>query len=276
MNLRTKTKKGPCTPQALRVLSACLCLFLVCALHLHAQEAVYERVKTTEQLVVGDKYIFVCAPQGKAMGYQKENNRQAVNIMMENGKNYIVGIPIATRMEETNKIYEFTLGGEPGKYTFYDDLYGGFLYASGNGSGKNYLNTGNPLRDSYKTASITKGKKGTTLTFAPKETNKNYKISNNILSIFANCFACYQAAHDSISLYRKVKNLGLLSISKYGFTTYTSQDCNYEMPQGCTGYAVTLENDELKLTERYKSGDAVPARTPLMIQGGEGTYSIYP
>ena len=47
------------------------------------------------------------------------------------------------------------------------------------------------------------------------------------------------------------------------------------MPKGCQGFVVTKENDGIKLTEKYKSGDAVPAKTPLLIKAEPGTYSIY-
>ena len=47
------------------------------------------------------------------------------------------------------------------------------------------------------------------------------------------------------------------------------------MPKGCQGFVVTKENGGIKLTEKYKSGDAVPAKTPLLIKAAPGTYSIY-
>lgn len=47
------------------------------------------------------------------------------------------------------------------------------------------------------------------------------------------------------------------------------------MPEGCQGFVVTKENDGIKLTEKYKSGDAVPAKTPLLIKAAPGTYPIY-
>lgn len=47
------------------------------------------------------------------------------------------------------------------------------------------------------------------------------------------------------------------------------------MPEGCQGFVVTKENDGIKLTEKYKSGDAVPAETPLLIKAAPGTYPVY-
>ena len=88
-------------------------------------------------------------------------------------------------------------------------------------------------------------------------------------------FSCYASGQTAIRLYRKVKQVAQLSVSKYGYTTYTSQEYNYIMPKGCLGFVVTKENDGIKLTEKYKSGDAVPAKTPLLIKAAPGTYPIY-
>ena len=76
-----------------------------------------------------------------------------------------------------------------------------------------------------------------------------------------------------VALYRK--RTGTLSVSQYGYTTYTSQEYSYSMPEGCQGFVVTKENNGIKLTEKYKPGDAVPAKTPLLIKAEPGTYSIY-
>lgn len=47
------------------------------------------------------------------------------------------------------------------------------------------------------------------------------------------------------------------------------------MPEGCQGFVVTKENEGIKLPEKYKSGDAVPAKTPLLIKAEPGNYPIY-
>lgn len=86
-------------------------------------------------------------------------------------------------------------------------------------------------------------------------------------------FACYNHSSPTVALFRK--RTGKLSVSQYGYTTYTSQEYSYSMPEGCQGFVVTKENDGIKLTEKYKSGDAVPAKTPLLIKAEPGTYPIY-
>lgn len=112
---------------------------------------------------------------------------------------------------------------------------------------------------------------GFSITFATK------KDVPNILQYNSNSklFSCYEGGQTAISLYRKVKHIAQLSVSKYGYTTYTSQEYSYSMPEGCQGFVVTKENDGIKLTEKYKSGDAVPAETPLLIKAAPGTYPVY-
>ena len=109
------------------------------------------------------------------------------------------------------------------------------------------------------------------ITFAPKHNG----VKRKNLSFYETVFSCYRSTYTAISLYRKVKHIAQLSVSKYGYTTYTSQEYSYSMPVGCQGFVVTKENDGIKLTEKYKSGDAVPAKTPLLIKAEPGTYTIY-
>ena len=105
--------------------------------------------------------------------------------------------------------------------------------------------------------------------------DENYKNKSRLVLDTYNgrYFSCYNHSSPTVSLYRK--RIGVLSVSQYGYTTYTSQEYSYSMPVGCQGFVVTKENDGIKLTEKYKSGDAVPAKTPLLIKAEPGTYSIY-
>lgn len=265
MNLRIK--KNPLAKEAFRNFVLCLCL-LASTIHATAQEVVYERVTNASQLVAGEKYIITTADGKYAMGYQKADNRHAVSIDNKKVGNYIVDIPIASGEGATNKVYEFILDGKAGTWTFYDETYPGYLYAAG-GESNNYLRTNNNL-DYKAKASIAPSSGKCSVTFSNK-------VSHNILSYIDRykLFSCYKTNYTAISLYRKVKHIAQLSVSKYGYTTYTSQEYSYSMPEGCLGFVVTKENDGIKLTEKYKSGDAVPAKTPLLIKAEPGAYPIY-
>ena len=128
MNLRIK--KNPLARVAFRIFVLCLCL-LASTAHATAQEVVYERVTNASQLVAGEKYIITTADGKYAMGYQKADNRHAVSIVNKKVGNYIIDIPIASGKGATDKVYEFTLGGKAGTWTFYDETYPGYLYAAG-------------------------------------------------------------------------------------------------------------------------------------------------
>lgn len=269
--MKLRIKKNPLAKVTFRIFALCLCL-LASTVQATAQEVVYELVTNASQLVADEKYIITTADGKYAMGYQKPNNRHAVSIDNKKVGNYIIDIPIASKKGQKDMVYELTLGGEVRKWTFYDETYPGYLYAAGKkktGGNDNYLkckaSTDNKAKASINIASGF----SISITFAIKEDIPN------ILQYYSNSnlFSCYASGQTAISLYRK--RIAQLSVSKYGYTTYTSQEYGYSMPEGCLGFVVTKENDGIKLTEKYKPGDAVPAKTPLLIKAEPGTYPIY-
>ena len=269
--MKLRIKKNPLARVAFRIFALCLCL-LASTAHATAQEVVYERVTNASQLVAGEKYIITTADGKYAMGYQKPNNRHAVSIDNKKVGNYIIDIPIASKKGQKDMVYELTLDGEVRKWTFYDETYPGYLYAAGKkktGGNDNYLRCKASIDNKAKASINIASGFSISITFAIKEDIPN------ILQYYSNSnlFSCYASGQTAISLYRK--RIAQLSVSKYGYTTYTSQKYSYSMPKGCQGFVVTKENDGIKLTEKYKSGDAVPAKTPLLIKAEPGTYSIY-
>ncbi len=271
--MKLRIKKNPLARVAFRIFVLCLCL-LASTAHATAQEVVYELVTNASQLVAGEKYIITSKDATYAMGYQRENNRHAVSIVNKMVGNYIIDIPIASKKGQKDMVYELTLGGEVRKWTFYDETYPGFLYAAGKkktGGNDNYLRCKASIDNKAKASINIASGFSISITFAIKEDIPN------ILQYYSNSnlFSCYASGQTAIRLYRKVKHIAQLSVSKYGYTTYTSQEYSYSMPKGCQGFVVTKENDGIKLTEKYKPGDAVPAKTPLLIKAAPDTYTIY-
>ena len=271
--MKLRIKKNPLARVAFRIFVLCLCL-LASTAHATAQEVVYELVTNASQLVAGEKYIITSKDATYAMGYQRENNRHAVSIVNKMVGNYIIDIPIASKKGQKDMVYELTLGGEVRKWTFYDETYPGFLYAAGKkktGGNDNYLRCKASIDNKAKASINIASGFSISITFAIKEDIPN------ILQYYSNSnlFSCYASGQTAIRLYRKVKHIAQLSVSKYGYTTYPSQEYSYSMPKGCQGFVVTKENDGIKLTEKYKPGDAVPAKTPLLIKAAPDTYTIY-
>ena len=285
MNLRIK--KNPLAKEAFRNFVLCLCL-LASNVQATAQEVVYELVTNASQLVAGEKYIFVNVTCKTAMGWHdtKNNNRKAAILNDSNfdGKSIVKNISIAKVKSDQSSVYEFVLykniSYNKVKWGFFDCVHMKFLCAhhlDKNGMeliAKNE-NTENPIPDVAKT----------TITIDDSEIrkakimfHKNGSNTSNLLlrtAMYGAYFGCYDEnkGKPTISLYRK--RTGKLSVSQYGYTTYTSQEYSYSMPEGCLGFVVTKENDGIKLTEKYKSGDAVPAKTPLLIKAEPGAYPIY-
>lgn len=271
--MKLRIKKNPLARVAFRIFVLCLCL-LASTAHATAQEVVYERVTNASQLVAGEKYIITNKEGTYAMGYHQEvTYREAVNIEGKKKGNYIIDIPIASKIGQKDKVYEITLGVYNGKWTFHDDIYSGYLHAAGKVKIKdndNFLKTQANI-DKTANASVVFKTDRCVIKFAPNE-----KDIPNVLGYNAtwNRFSCYTSGFYA-NLYRKVKHIAQLSVSQYGYTTYTSQEYSYSMPEGCQGFVVTKENDGIKLTEKYKPGDAVPAKTPLLIKAEPGPYHIY-
>lgn len=66
-----------------------------------------------------------------------------------------------------------------------------------------------------------------------------------------------------------------LDVTAAGYATYYNGTTPYTMPQGLTGIIVTgNEGSTLTLTDQYQSGDYVPAGTPLLLKGAEGSYTL--
>ena len=285
MNLRIK--KNPLARVAFRNFVLCLCL-LASTAHATAQEVVYELVTNASQLVAGEKYIFVDVTNKTAMGwYDTDNHNRKAAILNDgnfDGKSIVKNISIAKVKSDQTSVYEFVLyqniSYNKVKWGFFDCVHMKFLcvYDRDDKNGMKLVakntNIENPVPNVAKT----------TITFDDSEIRKAkimfYKNGGNssrlLLKTAVNgtYFGCYRNTDSpTVSLYRK--RTGTLSVSQYGYTTYTSQENSYSMPKGCQGFVVTKENDGIKLTEKYKSGDAVPAKTPLLIKAAPGAYPIY-
>ena len=283
MNLRIK--KNPLARVAFRIFVLCLCL-LASTAHATAQEVVYERVTNASQLVAGEKYIFVDVKYKTVMGYyhttRSTNNRIAVKLNDSNfdGDSIVKNITIAKTSSDKTNAYEFVLYQNKGetKWGFFDSLNEQFLCPrSTDDTGIKLIpmlnDTESPVPLAAKaTITFTESITGKTIIkFNKNGGNKTRLVLNTRYD--GTYFGCYDDKKPLVALFRK--RTGTLSVSQYGYTTYTSQEYSYSMPEGCQGFVVTKENDGIKLTEKYKSGDAVPAKTPLLIKAVQGTYTIY-
>ena len=246
----------------------------------------YELVTNASQLVAGEKYIFVDVKYKTAMGYyhttKSTNNRIAVKLNDSNfdGGSIVKNVTIAKTSSDQTNVYEFVLYQNKNNSTwgFFDSVNKQFLCPrSTDDTGIKLIpmqnDTESPVPIAAKaTITFTESVIGKTIIKFNKNGDNTTKLVLNT-RFDGTYFGCYNDKNPKVALFRK--RTGKLSVSQYGYTTYTSQEYNYIMPKGCLGFVVTKENDGIKLTEKYKPGDAVPAKTPLLIKAAPGTYSIY-
>lgn len=81
----------------------------------------------------------------------------------------------------------------------------------------------------------------------------------------------FENASDVIYLSKIIVTLNTFKISKAGFATMWL-DNSYIMPEGVTGYFLSIENGKLKYLYDYPARDTVKAGLPLLIEGTANTY----
>ncbi len=245
-----------------------LCAFcLAAAIHATAQTTasyVYEKVTSEDGLVAGETYLIAHEGGSDVMGYAKDNNRSCCTGNFTEGTLTLPTTKIATSNNDTNSSFEMVLGGETGKWTFFDKVNEKYL-CQGTNSKKNYLKLEKTV-DEKAQASITFYDGNALIAFSGTSEAKNLyfnKKSNNML------FGCYSTSSKSstivdIQLYRKKK--ATFSISAVGYATLYLEEA-FEMPEGVTGYTVTTTDyKSININDLYKAGSFVPAKTALLIE----------
>lgn len=203
------------------------------------------------------------------MSWQDDHNRRAISIEINNNSFTLADADIANA--ETDKtVYELQLGGETGKWTFYDKINNGYLFAPGTNR-KNYLNTQKTI-DAKSQAKISFDAKGnSSIVFSAPNANTLRFNDNNHSKDPENernqqLFTCYKSGQAPVQLYRKVGTF-TLTTAQYG--TYYTEDA-FVMPEGVTGYTITDKNGEsLSLNAAYPANEVVPAKTALVLKATE-------
>ena len=90
----------------------------------------YTKVTSEDQLVAGGIYVIVNEEKSFAMSSQTTNNRNYYSITINSNSFTLADADIANAKADKT-IYELELGGETGKWTFYDKINNGYLFAPG-------------------------------------------------------------------------------------------------------------------------------------------------
>lgn len=156
--------------------------------------ATYSLVTNASQIVSGKHYIIVGYKSNTttyyAMGYDKGNNRNAVEVTVNNNT-----------IQETENVYELVINGPvDGKYTIYDAKKPGYLYAASSGS--NYLKT-QETNDANGQWTIGIENEVATITAQGSNTHNTMRFnSSNNPPIFS-CYASSSTSQADIYLYVK-------------------------------------------------------------------------
>ncbi len=162
----------------------------------------YTLVESMSDLVPGKHYIIVGGRNISnvhhdfAMGKQEKNNRNAVEISIDNNT-----------ITEVSGVYEFVINGpeiimkddEPVEvYTIYDASVPGYLYAAGSGS-NNYLKTQAPNNDNGKWTISIGSESVASIAAQGSNTNNTLQMNSN-----SNFFSCYgSSSQKDVYLYKK-------------------------------------------------------------------------
>lgn len=163
-------------------------------------QTTFTKVTSASGLEAGANYLIVAHNDEfgtLAMGYQKSNNRQAV-VVDENGD--AITVTLGTDPSSETDVFQFTLGGGAGAWTLFDEVKGGYLYASSSSS--NQLKTQTTL-DSNGEWNITFNADGTAEVIAQGEnTRNNMRFNPNNGSPLFSCYAETSTVDTRVSFYK--------------------------------------------------------------------------
>lgn len=219
-------------------------------------QTTYTRITSASDLVDGQQYIIVGYDEALgycAMSYQKASNRHAVQVTEDGGS---ITVTPATDPNSQTEVFELTLGGSTGAWTFYDPLKDGYLYAAS--SSNNQLKTQTTLDDNGKWA-IDFNPDGTAVVVAQGENTRNYMRFNENSSNGSPLFNCYKVdatIQVPVALY------------KAGGTAQPDPEpSNYP-----TGFVASVDGVDVTLTWTDATGSQLPHK--YLVIGSKGSITV--
>lgn len=222
---------------------------------------VYKKVTSQEDITDGDTYLII----------SEEYNKALSEINVSDTRGIAVDVTIAddiysNQANAEGLPYEYTISAtENGKYSIKSTQ--GYLAIKGDNTDLTISET--ETENCHWTITYQDGKvllKG----------NAGGRILGYNSS--AKCFRYYDPKnYNNITLYKKVTSTtGSFSITDAGFATYYT-DKAFVMPENVQGGIVTKANNEtsqLTVSYNYQPGTVVPAKTPIVLKGEKGDYTV--
>ena len=225
-------------------------------------DTTFQRVTSTGDLVVGDRYIIVSETNSVAMGTLKSSKGQGISISITSNT--------ITIDETTSGVDVFTLGGSAGSYT----LRGSKSYKYLGWSTGTDFQTSNSLPSS----AADKKKHQWNITFSSNNANiANVYDNTRLIKGYDSSkdFRAYTTSDGSaVQLYKEIAATPTESVTvgAAGYTTYTTVN-SVSFPDGVIGYIVTATDND-KSTATLTSKASVPANTPIVIKASANTYEL--
>lgn len=154
-------------------------------------QTTYTKVTSASGLEAGGQYIIVGYDEALgfcAMSYQKTANRHAIPVDENGGA---ISVTPATDPNSQTEVFQFTLEGSNGQWSFFDELKNGYLYAAS--SSANQLKTQTTLDDNGKWA-IEFDADGNATVTAQGENTRNIMRFNENSSNGTPLFNCYNSS----------------------------------------------------------------------------------
>lgn len=226
-------------------------------------QPVYKKVTSQEDITDGDTYLII----------SEEYNKALSEINVSDTRGIAVDVTIAddiysNQANAEGLPYEYTISATgDGKYSIKSTQ--GYLAIKGNMTDLTVSET--ETENCHWTITYQDGK--VLLKGNAGERILGYNSNEN-----ANCFRYYDPKnYNNITLYKKVTSTtGSFSITDAGFATYYT-DKAFVMPENVQGGIVTKANKEtnqLTVSYNYQPGTVVPAKTPIVLKGEKGDYTV--
>lgn len=225
-------------------------------------QQVYKKVTSQEDITDGDTYLIISEEYNKALSEINESKTRGIAVDVT-----IADDIYSNQANAEGLPYEYTISATgDGKYSIKSTQ--GYLAIKGNMTDLTVSET--ETENCHWTITYQDGK--VLLKGNAGERILGYNNGS------ANCFRYYDPKnYNNITLYKKVTSTtGSFSITDAGFATYYT-DKAFVMPENVQGGIVTKANKEtnqLTISYNYQPGTTVPAKTPIVLKGEKGDYTV--
>ena len=189
-------------------------------------QTTFTKVTSASGLEAGANYIIVGYDEALgycAMGYQKSNNRHAIQVSEDGGS---ITVTPGTDPQSQTDVFPLTLGGTTGAWTFFDEVKGGYLYAASSSANQLKTQTTNNSNGEW---SITFDSEGNAVVTSMGSNTRNVMRFNENSANGTPLFSCYAETSTygvKVAFYKEGGSTILPEPSNYPAWIYASHHMN--------------------------------------------------